>query len=368
MRKYISGVNGLVVAYLKRFTRDKIALFFTFLFPLLFLFCFGAIFSGNTLSFKVALINNSDTEFAREFVKQAQKDDKTFKVQDNVKDMSAALEKMSRGEIDSILELPKGFGEINQSNAPSGEMNVYYQKGAEQSGKTVGAVMQNVLDDINRQMGRPDPALKVNQKSTDKTGLSTFDYTFSGLLGFSIMSMGIFGLATSMPQEKQKGAFRRLRASPFRSSQLVIANALYYLVLTILSVLTMIAVGIMVFKFNMRGDWITFGIFAVLAAVMILGFGLLIGSWARNENQAAPLSNLLAFPMMFLSGVFFPRFLYPEWLQNITSYVPLTPVVDGFRRIMTENASLLQLGPEIAIMGIWVIITYVGAAVLFRWE
>ena len=88
----------------------------------------------------------------------------------------------------------------------------------------------------------------------------------------------------------------------------------------------------------------------------------------ENENQSAALTNLVAFPLMFLSGVFFPRFLMPEWLQGITGFLPLTPIIDGLRMIMTEGASLLQLGPELALMGAWMVIIYTVAIKVFRWE
>lgn len=369
MRRYFAAIFGLVNAYNRKFLRDKTALFFTFLFPVIFLLAFGSIFSGNSaMNFKVAMIDNSGTEFGRQFVEAGKKDDKTIKINGNITNLEQAKEMMSRSEIDSIIELTPGFGKTNTSQVPAGTMKVYYQKGSEQSGQTLAAVMQGILDDMNRRFGRPDAALKVDSVSTGKPGLSAFDYTFSGLLGFSILSMGIFGLANSMPQEKQRGSFRRLRASPFRSGQLLAAITLHYLLITLLSVLVMVLMGLFIYKFNMRGDWVTFGIFAALSSIMILGFGLVVGAWARNENQAAPLANILSFPMMFLSGVFFPRFLYPDWLQSITTYVPLTPVVDGFRQIMTENASLVVIMPQVGLVAAWTVVVYFLAFRLFRWE
>ncbi len=367
MKRYILSTLGITKAYLLRFTRDKVALFFTFLFPLIFLFVFGSIFNNNDVSFKIALLNQSKTEFSKQFVGDVKKSD-SFKVNEELSSLDDAKQRMSRGEIDSIIVLPDSFGQSNTTKVPSGTMDVYYQKGKEQSGQTVAAVMQQILDGINTKLGRPEAALKVAQKATADTGLSQFDYTFSGLLGFTLLSMGIFGLANSMPQEKKTGAFRRLRASPFTAGQLIFGNGLYYLVITLLSVLAMIIVGTLIFHFNMRGSWLTFSVFIVFASAMMLGFGLLIGGWAKNENQSAPITNLVSFPMMFLSGSFFPRFLFPEFLQNITAYIPLTPVVDGLRRIMTENAQLTDLGPELGLMAIWTIIIYVLAVKLFRWE
>lgn len=367
MKRYILSTLGITRAYLKRFWRDKTALFFTFLFPLIFLFVFGSIFNNQSVNFKVAVINESKSEFAKGFLESA-KDDKSFKINEDITDLDTAKQKMTRGEIDSVIVLPSAFGEPGQSGTPAGTMDVYYQKGSEQSGHTVAAVMEQILDEINAKLGRPDAALKVAQKPTQDTGLSQFDYTFSGLLGFTMLSMGIFGLANSMPQEKKSGAFRRLRASPFRASQLIIGNGLHYLLITLMSVVAMIVVGLLVFSFDMRGSWLTLAVYILMSAIMMLGFGLLIGGWAKNENQSAPVSNLVSFPMMFLSGVFFPRFLFPEWLQGVTSFIPLTPVVDGFRRIMTENASLFDLGPEIGMIALWTLAIYVLAIKVFRWE
>jgi len=117
-----------------------------------------------------------------------------------------------------------------------------------------------------------------------------------------------------------------------------------------------------------RGDYLSFVLIMIIGTLSMFGFGLAVSGWAKNENQAAPLANLVAFPMMFLSGVFFPRFVMPEWLQGITTYVPLTPVIDGTRQIITEGRTILEIGPELAIIGAWTVIVYTIAAKTFRWE
>lgn len=130
----------------------------------------------------------------------------------------------------------------------------------------------------------------------------------------------------------------------------------------------MMIVGIFLFNFDMRGDYISFSIFVLFGMAVMLGFGLAIGGWAKNENQSAPLTNLIAFPLMFLSGTFFPRFIMPEWLQNLTNYLPLTPVIDGIRYITTEGYTLLQLGPQLAVIAVWGVVIYAIAIRVFRWE
>lgn len=365
--RYLNTVFSMAAALLRRFMRDPVALFFTFLFPLLFLFVFGSIFRNDDVSFDVVVINESQSAFAEDFVKDAQKND-IFKIRDDVKSLGQAKEIMGRGEIDSIIELPKEFGQPNQQGQPSGALTVYYDQASPQTGQTVGNVMQGFIDKANAQITQNVDPLSVTQKATKTTNLTSFDYIFSGLLGFSILSLGIFGLANGFPADKKNGILRRLRATPLRASQLILATMFQYLVVGVLSLVTMFAVGILFFDFDMRGDYLNLVLFALMAIIVMFGFGLAIGGWAKNENQSAPLSNLIAFPLMFLSGTFFPRFLMPEWLQEITVYLPLTPIIDGLRYILTEGQTVLQLGSELAIMGIWTVVIYAVAFKFFRWE
>jgi ABC-2 type transport system permease protein len=130
----------------------------------------------------------------------------------------------------------------------------------------------------------------------------------------------------------------------------------------------MFIVAILVFKLQVVGNWLELIVFLILSITMILGIGLALGGWAKNERQVAPLANIIVFPMMFLSGTFFPRFLMPEWLQNITAFLPLTPVIDGIRLITTEGASLIAILPQVGLVVAWMVIIYVIAFRVFRWE
>lgn len=180
--------------------------------------------------------------------------------------------------------------------------------------------------------------------------------------------MGIFGLANTMPAEKKRGSYRRLRAAPFSPAQLIIASGIHYLVVALLSVATMFLVGTFVFHFKMRGDWLVFFPFLLLSAVAMIGLGLTIGGWAKNENQSSVLTNVVAMPLMFLSGVFFPVYLFPDWLQGVTKFVPVTPMVEGFRLVMTEHAGFGDIALQFGLVGLWVVVVYGAAIKLFRWE
>ena len=208
----------------------------------------------------------------------------------------------------------------------------------------------------------------VSGQTTNTKGLSKLDYTVAGLIGFSIMGLGIFGPVNYFPQMKKEGILRRLHITPLKPWQFFVSSVLSNSVIGLFSIAIMLAVAKVVFGFNMVGNYIELAAFIVLSILMIFGIGLAIGGWARNENQAAPLANIVVFPMMFLSGTFFPRFGMPEWLQNVTTYLPLTPVIDGIRMIATEGKHLVDIGPQVALVTIWAVIIYFIAFRVFRWE
>jgi ABC-2 type transport system permease protein len=208
----------------------------------------------------------------------------------------------------------------------------------------------------------------VKGEQTNEHSLSSFDYTFTGLLGFAILGAGIFGPMNVFPELKKMGILRRLHTTPIRVWQYFLANMLGNAVTGLMSIAVMFVVALAVFHLKVVGNYFELAIFLAYGIIMILGIGLALGGWAKNERQAAPLGNIIVFPMMFLTGVFFPRFLMPHWLQGITTFMPLTPVIDGARLILTEGKSLLDIGSQLGVMTVWLVIVYIIAFRVFRWE
>jgi ABC-2 type transport system permease protein len=352
---------------LRRVFRDRVALFFTFLFPLIFLFVFGGIFGKNqSTSFNVALINDSQTAYAQKFVKQAE-GEKVLKIDKTVTNLSAANEKMGRGELDATIELPASFGAI-KNGIPSGQAIIHYTENNVSAAQTLESVLQAEFQGINSTLVKTVTPFSVTSEQSNVRSLSTFDYTFTGLLGFSILGAGIFGPMNVFPELKKMGILRRLHTTPLRVWQYFLSTMMGYAVTGLMSIAIMFVVAIAVFNLKVVGNYFELALFLAFGIIMILGIGLALGGWAKNERQVAPLGNIIVFPMMFLTGVFFPRYLMPQWLQGVTTYMPLTPVIDGARLIATEGKSLLDIGSQLGIMAVWTVIIYIIAFRVFRWE
>ncbi len=364
--KDLNAVWIMTKLFTLRFFRDKIALFFTLVFPLIFLVIFGFIFGGNeSPSFNVALINKSQTDFSKTFVEET-KNGEIFQITET--DFESAKEKMGRGEFDAILEIPEGFGALDEQGRPSGTLTSYFDPGDEQVASGFQATLQGVLDSINAELVQVEKPLQLESKPIQTANLTRFDYTLAGLLGFSIMGLGIFSMSEGFTVDKKTGSLRRMKVAPIRAWQLIVATALNRIFVGMISIAFLFITALLIFDFNMRGDYISFALFSMIGTACIFGFGMAIAGWAKDANQAAPLTQIITLPMMFLSGIFFPTFLMPVWLQNVTQFIPLTPIVDGLRMVLTEGKTLLDLGPQLAIIGVWTLVIYLIAFKVFRWE
>lgn len=370
MKKQLWTVVVFTKLNTKRFFRDRLAIFFTVLFPLIFLFVFGSFSNANNgnVSFKVAVINQSDTAVAKQFDQQITKS-KVFKVDKTITSIQAAKDKISKSQLDGIIVLPAGFGATGEDQTtPSGKAIVMYGASSAVTGQTLTTVLDGAFKQANTQYVSGQAPFTVSAEPIRAKSLTAFDYTFAGLLGFSIVGIGIFGPINVFPELKKQGILRRLHTTPLKVWQYFMSTMFSQAATGVVAIAIQFAVAILVFHLKINGNPLAILLFSVYSIFMILGIGLAIGGWAKNERQAAPLGNIIVFPMLFLSGTFFPRYAMPEWLQGVSQYLPLTPVIDGLRQLITEGKTLFQIGPEIALITVWFIIIYFIAFRVFKWE
>lgn len=369
MNKSLFTVYTFFKINTRRFFRDKLALFFSVGFPLIFLFVFGGLNSGSgDASFKVALINESNSSVAKDFTAQASQS-KVLKVNTDIKTLDEAKEKMTRSEIDAAIVLPADFGATKPGQVlPSGEAKVIYTQNNQQSAQALKSILALQFSAINATLVKTETPFSVVGEQLNERSLSGFDYAFAGLVGFAIIGMGIFGPINVFPELKKMGILRRLSTTPLKVWQYFLSVMAGQAYIGLISIAIMFVIAILVFHLNVVGSYLELAVFLVMSIIMILGIGLALGGWAKNERQVAPLANIIVFPMMFLSGTFFPRFLMPEWVQTLSNFLPLTPVIDGIRLIITEGKHLIDILPQVGLIGIWMVVIYIIAFKVFRWE
>jgi ABC-2 type transport system permease protein len=368
MPKWLFTILVFAKISIRRYFRDKVAIFFTVLFPLIFLFVFGSFSKNNDVSFHIALINQSQSQSASQVADQLKQNDRTFKIDKEINTLDQAKQKMSRSEVDATIVLPQDFGLSKNGQTPGGQAVIYYDENNYQAAQTLSSVLNGSFEELNSKLVSTQQPFTVVSKSTNSRGLTRLDYTVAGIIGFAIVGLGIFGPVNYFPEMKKQGVLRRLHITPLRNWQFFVSSVLSNATIGIFSIAIMIAVAIAVFDFTIVGNYLELMLFIIFGILTIFGIGLAIGGWAKNENQAAPLANIIVFPMLFLSGTFFPRFAMPEWLQQISAFLPLTPIIDGIRMIATEGKHLWEIGPQIGLIAIWAVIIYAIAFRVFRWE
>jgi ABC-2 type transport system permease protein len=353
----------------RRFMRDRLAQFFAIVFPLIFLLVFGSLNSGNNnVSFKVAIINQSKTAFSKKLVKQIDTSN-IFKVSGSATTIALADKQISNSQIDGIILLPSSFGTVKEGQPyPSGQAKVIYSENDAATATSLSTVLACHFKSIySKYVPLNQPFTVANQQLNHKS-LTSFDYTFSGLLGFSIIGLGVFGPVNVFPELKKQGILRRLHTTPLRVWQYFLATMFGQAITGIVAIVIQFIVAIELFHLKVDGNYTEIFLFIIFSIFMILGLGLAIGGWAKNERQAAPLSNIVVFPMLFLSGTFFPRYIMPIWLQKVTDFLPLTPVIDGLRQLTTEGQNLINIGPQLGLIAAWFIVIYFIAFRVFKWE
>jgi ABC-2 type transport system permease protein len=198
--------------------------------------------------------------------------------------------------------------------------------------------------------------------------LGIIDFLIPGIIAMSIMQLGIFSVAFGFVSFKTTGALRRLQATPTRPLLFIIAQSTARVLIGVIQVLILISLGTIFFHIHMVGNLAEFLVASTLGVIVFLAFGFCVAGWAKDENQAAPIANLITFPMLFLSGIFFPRDGFPAWLKTVTDFFPLTYLSDGLRRIANEGASLGAIRGDLLGMTIWGVIVFFVAVLVFRWE
>lgn len=366
MQKFFTSIKTLTIVSMKMYFRNKGAVVFTLIVPLALLAVFGFLSKGGSASINIDITNYSTTQAAQSF-ESGLKQVSAFKVTD-VSESQAASD-LGKGNIDLQVIVPQNFGasDTNGQLQPAA-ITTHYNSAKPGNGQVADLIISQIVAGINAQASHSPQAISVDSTGVQTNNLGFFDFILPGILGMIIMQSGIFAVAFAFVSFKASGALRRLHATPVHPRNFVFAQAITRLIMTLLTVAILIGFGEKFFGFHMLGSYWDFAVVVILGCLIFLGIGFAIAGYAKDENQVAPLANLVQLPMLLLSGIFFPRDSFPSWLHTITNYFPLTYLSDAMRHIANEGLHLTQIGPDLLGLGVWTIAIFILAINLFRWE
>jgi ABC-2 type transport system permease protein len=358
---------ALFMASVKMFVRNRTALFFSLFLPLVIMLIFGVLnFEGST-TISLGVVDEARSDASAALVEGLAEYDY---LDINEGDRDAELAELEAGDRGYVLVIPAAFA--LEPGAETGLVAYASTSDPSQAQVGRGLLQQAVGSAIASASGAPLPpgggfSAPVTFESVESRDLGYIDFLVPGIVGMTVMQLGLFGVAFGFVQLKRTGALRRLFATPTSPAYFLSAQVASRLVLGYIQVAILVGIGIL-FGLQMFGSWLVLAVITGLALLIFLAVGFGVAGWAKNEDQAAPVANLISLPMLFLSGVFFPRDAMPEFLRSITQFMPLTYVNEALRGVMNEGAALTDLGPQLLGMGVWAVITFVVAVRLFKWE
>jgi ABC-2 type transport system permease protein len=367
MSRLVRGLWPLTVANVKSFYRDRAALFWTFAFPILFVVLFGYLFSGGPSTFDVGWADEDQSQ-ASAGLRQGFAAVPLLVLHD-VEDADA-LQQMRDGKLDAVIVVPAGLGAALQPGAPQAspfDLTVYTDPSQQTASSTVAQVVAQVVGGINQALSGRPPTLAVDTRPLQTQGLTNAAYFVPSILAMALMQLGVFA-AIPLTAQREKLILKRLNATPLSRGTLVASNVLTRLIIAVVQTLIIVGLGMVLFGVSVVGSPLVAAALVVLGAMTFLSIGYLIASYARTEDTANSLASVVQFPLMFLSGIFFPIDFMPEWLRPVAAVMPLTYLGDALRQVMVGGAAYAPLGVDVLVLGGWLVVSFLLSARFFRWQ
>lgn len=321
------------------FVRDRSSMSWNLMFPFLILLGFAFIFDGEDKPrYKVGVLTEGasadtlpdshplkDLRFI-EFVSYA--------------DVDVAKQKVSQHGVDLVIEP---------------ESRRYYVNEFSPSGYFVEQLL----------LGQTDTYTRI---PADGREIRYLDWVLPGILGMNMMFSSLFGVGYVIVRYRKSAVLKRLQATPLSAFEFLLAQVSSRLFIVLFTSVIIFVVCDWMFDFYMLGSYLTLLLIAILGALSMISLGLLVASRSGSEELTGGMLNLISWPMMILSGVWFSLEGAPDFIRLMAQFLPLTHVVDAARAVMTEGADLVSLQYNIGVLIVMTILFLGLGAGLFKWQ
>lgn len=349
MAEFGRSIRALVAVRLKEFFREPEAVFWTYGFPIVLALGLGIAFRDKPV--EQVTVGLAEWAAPAEVAAAALAGDSTFLVS-RYRDSSAAAHALRTGKV-ALVVIPRGAAE--------------YAYRFDDTRPEAAVARLRVDDLLQRAAGRQDPA-PVREEIVRERGSRYIDFLLPGLVALNLMGSGVWGTGFSIVDARRRKLLKRLLATPMSRAEYLASFPLAQLLLLVVEVGTILAFGVLAFDVPVRGSLVALGIVCGFGSLTFGALGLLAAARPTTIEGASGLMNLMLMPMWVLSGVFFSSARFPELVQPVIKALPLTALVDALRLIMLEGASLAGVTGQLAVMAAWLVVGFVVALRIFRWQ
>ncbi len=353
-------------AFAKGYLRNPMGLFFSLIFPVILILIFGAVFSGAGTA-KVPLhVENLDgnSPVSQSFL-QALNSTGAVEVTLVNPDVSNLSSYLAQNSYTAGLVIPSGF-QASYLAKTSVTVVVYTNPAAGTESGVVQGAVQGVVNGFNLAAANGTPIVHASNLQTGSVLFTYIDYLIPGLIGFSILVGPMFSMVNISSTWKRDKLFRQLSLTPLTRAEWLTAALVWFILLSAVSAGLLVATGHFLFGAHVTLAWSVLP-FLVVGPVFFVSVGLLAGRVSSSPETAAVVGNVIMFPMMFLSGTFFPVSQFPPYLQVVAHVLPLFYVIDGLNAgiLFANSATALWDGLIVLVLAV---AFFVAATRVFNWR
>lgn len=360
-------VRVLTISVLKMFVRNRQSLFFTLFMPFLFIIIFGLIGFDRPQQIDLGIVSGNPSPATEEFIASLDEIEVLKIHRGGESDERTALEK---GDRSLVMIVPDALFPDPAAGTPPTTQSVTLLKNVaqEQQAQTAIAILKQIFDATTLKLAQAPELFALDVQSINAKKVTYIDFLLPGIVAMSVMQMAVFSVAFVFADYKEKGILKRLIATPMKPRQFVTAQVVTRLLVAVFQAVVLLVFGALVFSSHVYGAWWLIGLIVLLGGIVFLGLGFTISGLANTVDAVPAIANIVVFPMLFLSGIFFPTSSMPDWLQSVVTYLPLQPFAHALREVVANGAGITSLGHDFLWMGIWAIVLVALANLTFRFE
>ncbi|GAB2818350.1 ABC transporter permease [Lentzea nigeriaca] len=346
----MTAFRTLSLAMLKGFVRDKVTLFFTFLFPLMFLVIFGLILRDvGADKTKIAVVGDGQ-------VVSALRDSGVLELE-QYNDVDAAVQKVKDGDLPAAL-IVRGQ-----------QLEVRFAQSDQVKSATVLGIVNGFVDKANVAATGQPPRFTFAAEKVEDASLKPIQFLTPGILSWGVAVSAVFGSALTLVSWRRKQVLRRIRLAPVSATSVLSSRLLVSTGVALVQGGIFVGIAMLpVFGLKLSGSWWLAIPLLLLGTIAFFALGMLVGAFAKTEEAASAAANIVVLPMAFLSGTFFPVEQAPAWLQAVSKIFPLRHMNDGMLNVLVRGKGIEALVvPSAVLIGFALVVGFLASRV-FKWE
>lgn len=360
-------IKTLTIASIKMFVRNKQSAFFSLFMPLMIMTIFGFIGFDSVPKTNLGIVSVNPNPGTEQFVEQLNSIE-TFEIFKGTEEVERAA--MITGDRHLIMVVPDNFipSSVDEQVLEPSSIKILTDVQQPQQVQIGMSIINEILNKTNLSIAGAPELFKIDIEEVSSNNARYIDFLLPGIIAMAIMQMSIFSVAFVFADYKEKGILKRLIATPMKPYEFVTANIITRLFVALVQTAILIAVGVFLLKTQVIGSYFLILLIAILGGVMFLGLGFVISGISKTVESVPAIANVISFPMLFLSGIFFPMDAMPIWLGNIVQYLPLTYFANALRDVMGGGATFIDVSSDIYWMLAWSVVLIVLANYTFSFE